>query len=716
MKQHSKISFFACVVLACVLSCNAGAAAPQRRLALVIGNASYKAQPLTNAVNDAALIAQTLQLAGFDVVGARDLDQGQLRAAFRDFTDKVASAGPGAVVFVYFSGYGRQLAGQNYLVPIATEISEAADLPARAASLSELMVGLSALRPGVAFVVLDAARPGPFVQPDQAGGLAWVQPESNMLIALSAAPGTIARDAVGPYGPYAKALAEMIREGDLTPTELFYRVRLRVHDLTKGSQVPWESSRIETQFKFFDRVAGAPARTDAPARSAQLRLQPMRALGAQTAYTTALMRDTFDAYADFLADYWQDPMTKRVRALLAVRRESITWQRTCEADQPVAYWSYLERYPLGPHVADASRRLAKIGAATTPPPKFSRMDYDIPPPLPDELEYVERPTLVLDEPAFGFEAPPSASAVFLEPPPQELLNMKPPATSAAHALPVLSLPLPAFIRVPSDPKTSPAAEREAWAMRPAIDVPGGPAKQAESSVSSISTTNRTNELAKDTRPSPVEDEVQQTKKPTLQTARQDPTNEITTRSAPSVSVAPGSVRSPQMDEDVPRSAIVPQAAVMAPAWWTDILTTGTDRVLSGSLSVASDMGTSAPSMFASASAGLTLQVWSQGIPSAQAVASASGARRAPRAAADTSPSTTQAGATGASQRPAVRSVAQAPTASAKPSRPPLDPLEPAGATDHTKPRKKPVQIKPSSSNLAARRAPEPPGATPTDTQ
>ena len=81
----------------------------------------------------------------------------------------------------------------------------------------------------------------------------------------------------------------------------------------------------------------------------------MRALGAQTAYTTALMRDTFDAYADFLADYWQDPMTKRVRALLAARRESITWQRTCQANEPNAYWSYLERYPHGPHVADAGR-------------------------------------------------------------------------------------------------------------------------------------------------------------------------------------------------------------------------------------------------------------------------------------------------------------------------------------------------------------------------
>ncbi len=294
--------------------------------------------------------------------------------------------------------------------------------------------------------------------------------------------------------------------------------------------------------------------------------------------------------------------------------------------------------------------------------------------------------------------------------------MKPPATSAAHALPALSLPLPAFIRVPSDSKTSPAAEREAWAMRPAIDVPGGPAKQAESTVSSISTTNRKNELAKDTRPSPVDDEVQQTKKPTLQTARQDPTNEITMRPASSMSVAPGPMRSPQIDEDVPRSAIVPQAAAMAPAWWTDILTTGTDRVLSGPLSVASDMGTSAPSMFASASAGLTFQVWSQGIPSAQAVASASGARRAPRAAANTAPSNAQAGTTGASQRPVVRSAAVVASASAKPSRPPLDPLEPAGATDHSKPRKKPVQTQPSPSNLAVRRAPEPPGATSTDPQ
>jgi hypothetical protein len=51
----------------------------EKRIALVIGNADYQAGPLQTSANDAGLIAQTLQAAGFDVVGARDLDQESLR-------------------------------------------------------------------------------------------------------------------------------------------------------------------------------------------------------------------------------------------------------------------------------------------------------------------------------------------------------------------------------------------------------------------------------------------------------------------------------------------------------------------------------------------------------------------------------------------------------------------------------------------------------------
>src|SRR5215510_8353742 len=59
--------------------CAATAQQTEKRIALVVGNAAYQAEALPTAANDAGLIAQTLQAAGFDVVGARDLDQDALR-------------------------------------------------------------------------------------------------------------------------------------------------------------------------------------------------------------------------------------------------------------------------------------------------------------------------------------------------------------------------------------------------------------------------------------------------------------------------------------------------------------------------------------------------------------------------------------------------------------------------------------------------------------
>src|SRR5439155_2947568 len=210
-------------------------------------------------------------------------------------------------------------------------------------------------------------------------------------------------------------------------------------------------SDIEAQFMFFERSPGAPSRADSPERTAWMRSQPMRSLDVQDAYMVALARDTFDGYADFLADYWNHPMTKRVRALLAARREAITWRRTCQANVPDGYWSYLARYPGGAHAADARRRLAQLGAAIAPPAKFAMMEYDVPPPLPDELEFVERTALLFNDPAFAFESPQPSPAYFLEPAPPELLALAPPdAPSEAYVLPAPSfVSLPSYVDVPA---------------------------------------------------------------------------------------------------------------------------------------------------------------------------------------------------------------------------------------------------------------------------
>src|SRR4029078_137182 len=118
----------------------------------------------------------------------------------------------------------------------------------------------------------------------------------------------------------------------------------------------------------------------APDQVAAIRNKPIRDLGVQDAYAAALERDTLPAYEDFLAAYPVYPLATRVMAIVAARREAITWRRTYRADTPDAYWSYLRRYPRGPHAADARRRLAILSAALEPPPTFPMMHYDLPQP------------------------------------------------------------------------------------------------------------------------------------------------------------------------------------------------------------------------------------------------------------------------------------------------------------------------------------------------
>jgi uncharacterized caspase-like protein len=387
-----------------------GAAQAEKRIALVIGNAGYQAGALATPANDAGLIAQTLQAAGFDVVGARDLDQDTLRHAFRDFVEKATASGSDTVAFIYASGYGVQLEGENYFVPIDARIARDSDVAAEALRVSDYIRPLAAMKLKASIVVLDAARANPFARSGAllAGGLALIEPEPGVLLAFNSAPGTVAPEGQGPYGPYAQALAEMIREGGLPVTGAFERTRLRVNDMTKGAEVPWHASKIPASLVFFERAADAPPPAISVEQTAAVRARPIRDLDAQDAYIAALERDTLEGYSDFLAVYPNDPMARRVRAIIAARREAITWRRTRVVDTPPAYWSYLRRYPDGPHASDARRRLAFLAAAFEPPPSFAVMAYDLPPPPPEEIVYIRRPVLVFDDPAFGFAPPPPA--------------------------------------------------------------------------------------------------------------------------------------------------------------------------------------------------------------------------------------------------------------------------------------------------------------------
>ena len=344
---------------------------------------------------------------------------------------------------VYLAGYGLQLAGENYFVPVDSAINRDTDVPIEALRTGDYIRQLASLPLKAGIVVLDAARQQPFVNGQIASGLALVEADPHMLIAFNAAPGTVAPAEQGPYGIYAQSLAEMIRTGGLPLPEVFNRVRLRVNEASKGAQVPWDSQKVDAAFTFFERAPDAPA-APPPDQVAAIRSKPIRDLGVQDAYAAVLERDTLPAYEDFLAAYPDDPMAKRVRAIAAARREAITWRRTYRADTPNAYWSYLQRYPRGPHAGDARRRLAILTAALEPPPTFDVIDYDVPPPPPEEFIYIDRPVLAFGDPEFDFVAPPPAPVYYLPPPPDDFMILEPPPPPIG----LFILPQPIFVPIP----------------------------------------------------------------------------------------------------------------------------------------------------------------------------------------------------------------------------------------------------------------------------
>jgi uncharacterized caspase-like protein len=424
------------------LAARAQDAAANPRIALVIGNATYKDKALATTANDAGLVAQTLQAAGFEVVGARDLDEKSLRTAMRDFLDKAAAAGPEMQAFVYLSGRGLQYDGDNYFVPVDAQINRDADVPIDALRISDFAHALAATPGKARMIVLDAARANPYATqgPPLAPGLALVDPEPGELMAYNAAPGTLAGDEEGPYGVYGKTLAGAMRQGGVDIADVFNQVRVTVNQQTQGALVPWSASKLDGPYYVFERAADAPAPAPVPEAN-----RPIAQLPETEAYNAALQRDTMEGYQEYLTAYPNSDQARRVRAILAARREAAFWRRSVSANSPDAYWTYLRRYPKGQHVADAHRRLTILSARFQPPPDFQPAVYDdLPPPPPDENFYESRPYYAFDD--FGPPPPPPPADGYYYAEDTDWRDLPPPPPpEEIGVLPVLGIAIPLII-------------------------------------------------------------------------------------------------------------------------------------------------------------------------------------------------------------------------------------------------------------------------------
>src|SRR6266581_6913071 len=249
----------------------------ENRLALVIGQSAYRSVPaLPNPANDAKAMSQLLSDSGFEVLSASDLSQSQIREKVSEFAGKLAEKGPDTVALVFYAGHGLQIDGENYLVPIDVDPKREADIPLQAVRLNDLLNTLGALPTRMRIVMLDACRNNPFPALNQTGGhgLAIVDTKAGApgsFISYSTSPGAEAEDGAGADSPYTTAVLSVAKQPNLPIEEAFKRVRIAVSQATDGRQIPWESSSLTTEFKFFGGDSGQPAATGPRSSSTAMR-------------------------------------------------------------------------------------------------------------------------------------------------------------------------------------------------------------------------------------------------------------------------------------------------------------------------------------------------------------------------------------------------------------------------------------------------------------
>ena len=222
-----------------------------KRIALVIGNASYATRPLKNPRNDADDISRALKMANFDVIDLRDATLSQMRSAVRQFGDKLLNNDVG---LVYYSGHGVEVKGKNYFLAVNADIQREDEIADQGLDVALILEKMTTAGKGVNILIVDACRDDPFGRSFRSSskGLATMDAPRGTIIAYSTSPGKVASDGdlKARNSPYTKALLQAMQAPNRPIEQVFKDVRRSVQAETKDQQTPWENTSLSGDFYF----------------------------------------------------------------------------------------------------------------------------------------------------------------------------------------------------------------------------------------------------------------------------------------------------------------------------------------------------------------------------------------------------------------------------------------------------------------------------------
>ncbi len=239
-----------------------------------------------------------------------------MKRAIQAFGDKLEEAGPEGVGLFYFAGHGIQVKGENYLIPVASQIRDESDMDIEAVTADAVLQQMEYAGNGINIMILDACRNNPFDRSTRSTtrGLARMDAPTGSVIAYATSPGKTASDGTGRNSPYTAALARALRKPGTKIEEVFKRVRIEVMDRTENEQIPWESSSLIGDFFFVEKEP-----------------EPV-------------------------IDYAAIKRAEEAKAAAEeINREAEFWGRVTNASEPEAFDAYLKQFPDG-----RFRILAKI--------------------------------------------------------------------------------------------------------------------------------------------------------------------------------------------------------------------------------------------------------------------------------------------------------------------------------------------------------------------
>src|SRR6201996_1608765 len=148
------------LVLVCMIGLGSAHAASadtvsaERKVALVIGNSDYPANPLANARRDARAVDAALRSLGFDVVSVSDASPQKMNEAIAEFGKRLQAGGTG---LFYFAGHGIQTAHATLLLPAGSDARKPVALVREGVDLAAILRVMTVARPQQRnLIVLDA--------------------------------------------------------------------------------------------------------------------------------------------------------------------------------------------------------------------------------------------------------------------------------------------------------------------------------------------------------------------------------------------------------------------------------------------------------------------------------------------------------------------------------------------------------------------------------